>query len=229
MINSEKKIYIVIPAFNEEKVIGSTIHALQNEGYSNILVVDDGSVDATAKIAQEAGAEVISHIINRGQGAALQTGIEYARETYDPDVIVTFDADGQHRPEDIPVLVRPVIEEGFDIVLGSRFLNKETEVPYLRKLILKSGIIFTRFISNIKLTDTHNGLRALGRKSIDSIQITHRGMEHASDIIDEISRKNLKHTEVPVQIVYSEYSRQKGQKNFGFIKMGIKIIIKKIT
>jgi len=229
MINSGKKLYIVIPAFNEQKAIGSTIQSLHNEGYSNILVINDGSVDETAWAAQEAGAEVISHIINRGQGAALQTGIEYARETYEPDVIVTFDADGQHRPEDIPSLIRPVTEEGFDIALGSRFLTQDSNVPFLRKIILKAGIIFTRFVSNIKLTDTHNGLRALGKKAMDSIDIAHRGMEHASDIIDEISRKKLKYMEVPVKVIYSEYSRQKGQKTSGFIKMGIKILIKKIT
>jgi len=226
-MNSDK-IFIVIPAFNEEKVIGEVIEGLKISGYKNILVIDDGSSDNTKKMAEMAGAQVISHIINRGQGAALQTGIEYARETYAPEVIVTFDADGQHRPKDIFVLVKAVTEEGFDIALGSRFLYGKNEVPLLRKIILKSGIIFTRFISNIKLTDTHNGLRALGKKAMDSIEITHRGMEHASDIIDEISRKDLKHKEVPVQIVYSEYSRQKGQKTSGFIKMGIKILIKKI-
>lgn len=223
------KIFIVIPAYNEESKIGSVVTDLKNAGYQNILVVNDGSKDKTANVAKEAGAEVLSHLINRGQGAALRTGIEYLRETHNPDIIVTFDADGQHQVADIAKIIKPIVEENIDIVLGSRFLNQKSDAPFLRKLILKGGILFTNTISNIKLTDTHNGLRALGKKAIDSIEIYHRGMEHASDIIDEITRKNLTYKEVPVEIVYSDYSKKKGtNKNMDFIKMGLKIILKKL-
>lgn len=227
-MQTDKKIFILIPAYNEDGKIGSVISGLKNAGYNNILVVNDGSKDNTGKNAKDYGAEVLSHIINRGQGAALRTGIEYLRDTYDPDIIVTFDADGQHRVEDIPNLIRPVAEEGFDIALGSRFLNKKTNAPLLRKTILKAGILFTNFISNINLTDTHNGFRALGKKAIRSIEIAHRGMEHASDIIDEVTKKQLKYKEVPVEIIYTDYSKMKGQRTSAFMKMGIKILIKKI-
>ena len=224
-----EKIYILIPAYNEGEKIGSVITDLKNAGYENILVIDDGSKDNTKETALGAGAEVLSHIINRGQGAALSTGIKYLKENQDPDVIVTFDADGQHRSEDIAKIIKPIIKEKVDIVLGSRFLEKKNNAPMLRKIILKAGIIFTNIISDIKLTDTHNGLRALGKKAIASIEISHRGMEHASDIIDEITKKNLTYQEIPVEIIYSDYSKTKGQKNLGFIKMGIKILIEHIT
>jgi len=229
-MQANKKIYILIPAFNEGGKIGSVLAELKNAGYENIFVVNDGSKDDTEKIAREAGAEVLNHIMNLGQGAALRTGLEYINEKYSPDIIVTFDADGQHRIEDIAKIIEPIIKEDFDIVLGSRFLKNKTKMPVLRKIILKAGIIFTNLLSNIKLTDTHNGLRALNKKAIDSIEITHRKMEHASDIIDEITKKKLRYKEVPVEIIYSEYSIGKGtNKNMDFIKIGIKMIIKKIT
>ncbi|HAV11402.1 MAG TPA: glycosyltransferase family 2 protein [Candidatus Moranbacteria bacterium] len=227
--NKDKKIYILIPAFNEESQIGRVISSLKERGFTNILVINDGSRDKTEQIAMEAGAEVLNHIINRGQGAALRTGIEYLRETATPDIIITFDADGQHRPEDIPALVDPILKGEADIVLGSRFLKEKSNIPPIRKLVLKAGILFTNFISRINLTDTHNGFRALGKKAIEKIKITHRGMEHASDIIDEIPKNKLRYKEVPVEIIYTDYSKMKGQKTSNFIKMGIKIIIKKIS
>jgi glycosyltransferase involved in cell wall biosynthesis len=224
-----KKIYIIIPAFNEEKKIGSVIKSLKDNGYHNILVVNDGSTDNTEKIAAESEAEILNHIINRGQGAALRTGIEYLREAYNPDAIVTFDADGQHSADDIENLIYPVINDGFDITLGSRFLKEGNKIPSLRKIILKAAIIFTRIISNIKLTDTHNGLRALGKKAIEKIKISQRGMEHASEIIDEIIKNKLKYKEVPVKIIYSDYSKAKGQKSSNLFRIGAKVLVKKIT
>lgn len=228
MNSSHKKIYIIIPAFNEGKVIRKTIASLQTAGYNNIIVIDDGSSDNTCAEAKSTGAEVLCHIINRGQGASLKTGIEYATETYSPDVIVTFDSDGQHRPEDLNRLIQPILDNSADIVLGSRFLNTETKVPLIRKIILKAGIFFTNITSRVKLTDTHNGLRAFGKKAIHSIKIPHRGMEHASDIIDSINKNNLRYKEIPVKILYTDYSINKGQASTGFIKMGIKIILHKI-
>jgi glycosyltransferase involved in cell wall biosynthesis len=230
METTSKKIYILIPAYNEEGQIATVINDLKSAGYENILVVNDGSRDKTEMFAKNAGAEVLSQIINRGQGAALRTGIEYLRENYKPDIIVTFDADGQHQTIDIESLVNPITNNEAEIALGSRFLDKKSNASFLRKMIIKAGVIFTNHISNIKLTDTHNGFRALGPKAINSIKISHRGMEHASDIIDEITKNNLIYKEVPVNIVYTEYSKQKGtNKNLDFIKIGLKILLKKLT
>lgn len=226
--NKTHSVWIVIPAYNEATVIGSVIENIRTAGYENILVVDDGSKDATAETARNAGAEVMVHILNRGQGAALKTGIRYLSETYNPDVIVTFDADGQHDARDLVSIIQPVLNGEVDIALGSRFLENHESVPFFREITLRLGIIFTNIVSRIHLTDTHNGFRALGRKAYQTIEITHRGMEHASDIIDEISRHHLRHCEVPVKITYSEYSLQKGQKSSNFLKIGIKILLKKL-
>lgn len=229
MSTTDKKIYIIIPAYNEAGKIGLVIADLKASGYNNILIVNDGSKDKTAETASGAGAEVLNHVINRGQGAALKTGITYLLQAYSPDVIVTFDADGQHQTADIKALIKPVLDNECDIALGSRFLDEKCNVSLSRKAILKAGIFFTNHISNIKLTDTHNGLRALGKLAIEKIRITHRGMEHASDIIDEITKHQLRYKEVPVKIIYTDYSKLKGQKSAGFIKMGLKIILNKLT
>lgn len=228
-MTEESKIFIVIPAFNEESKIGAVINELKTAGYYNILVINDGSTDKTRETALEAGTEVLDHMVNRGQGAALRTGIEYLKENYNPEIIITFDADGQHQATDLANLIQPILEDEADIALGSRFISNTSSVPFIRKSILKMGILFTVFISSIKLTDTHNGLRALGKKAIEEIKISNRNMEHASDIINEIAKKNLRFKEIPVNILYSNYSLHKGQSSFNFIKMGIKILIRQIT
>lgn len=223
-----KKIFILIPAYNEESQIGKVILHLRKSGYENILVVNDGSADKTETIAKNAGAEVLNHLVNMGQGAALRTGIEYLRETKDPDIIITFDADGQHRVENIQALVTALTDNRYDIALGSRFLGTREHVPFLRKIILKLGILFTNVVSGISLTDTHNGLRALGKKAIHAITLTQTGMEHASEIIDEITKNKLRYTEVPVEILYTDYSKQKGQSTQNCIRIAAKTILKKI-
>lgn len=220
--------WIVLPAYNEESSIGSVVKDLQKEGYFHILVVDDGSTDTTQKVAADAGAVVLKHLINRGQGAALRTGIRFIAEQFEPKIIVTFDADGQHVASDIPSLVSPILSGKYDIVLGSRFLEKKSTIPIFRKIVLQCGVIFTNVISRIQLTDTHNGLRALGKKAYTRIQIQQRGMEHASEIIDEISRHQLRYTECPVTVLYSDYSKQKGQPTSNFIRIATKIILKKL-
>ncbi len=224
---SHPSIWIVIPAYNEASVIESVVTNLQSHGYTHILIVDDGSTDDTSHKAQQVGAEVLTQVINRGQGAALKTGISYLADTVKPDIIITFDADGQHQPQDIPALIRPLLKDQADIVLGSRFLKPAKHLPPIRKVILKLGILFTNTISHIQLTDTHNGLRALNQKAYSSIHISHRGMEHASDIINEISVKKLRYAEAPVHITYTEYSLRKGQRSSHFIKLGLKILIHK--
>lgn len=227
-LEPKSDIWVLIPAYNEETSIAAVVSDLRQHGYHHMLVVDDGSKDATASEAERLGVEVLRHIINRGQGAALRTGINYLKEAYRPRIIVTFDADGQHQAKDIAHLIRPILADEADIVLGSRFLSRGNSIPFLRKLVLKAGIAFTYLMSRMPLTDTHNGLRAMNRKASASIVITHRGMEHASDIIDEIRRNRLRYCERPVHIIYSEYSLHKGQHTLSFMKMGIKLILKKL-
>ncbi len=208
---NDPKTFFVIPAYNEAGCVGNVIRHVRTK-YPNVVVVDDGSADTTALEAREAGAVVLVHLINRGQGAALKTGIDYALEA-GADIIVTFDSDGQHRLEDVEALLEPVRAGVCDVALGSRFLNSETQVPPMRRLTLKLGVLFTRVVSRINVTDTHNGFRALSRKAASLIQIRQDRMAHASEILDEISRLKLRFREVPTRILYTEYSKAKGQRS----------------
>lgn len=219
--------WILIPALNEEKRIEQVVQSLLNLGHKNILVVNDGSRDQTEETARKAGATVINHIINRGQGAALQTGLSYIRENFSPQCIITFDADGQHDAHDINSFLQQDYQK-YDIFLGSRFLKDQGYIPFTRKMVLKLGILFTNIVSGIKLSDTHNGFRAFGKNAYQKIQITQRGMEHASEIIEEITKQKLRYKEIPVTIHYTDYSLEKGQRTVGFIKIGLKVILKKI-
>lgn len=203
-------LWVVIPAFNERPVIGEVVTAVRALGH-HVVVVDDCSSDDTGAQALEAGATVLRHPINLGQGAALQTGICYALRR-GADYIVTFDADGQHRPEDIGVLLDTQGKTGADVVLGSRFLGHAENIPRLRRLILQLAIVYTHIMSGVKLTDAHNGLRLLTRRAAERIHIRQDRMAHASEIIDQIGALGLTVVEVPVTIVYTAYSLRKGQK-----------------
>lgn len=221
------RIFVVIPAYNEEKSITSVLQGLQKQGYTNIIVIDDCSKDATGRIAEGHGAMVLRHRINLGQGAALKTGIDCALEQ-DADIIITFDADGQHNPEDIPALIKPIEKGNADITLGSRFLNEKSNVPFMKRLVLKAGILFTWICSHIKLTDTHNGLRAMSRKAAQTIQLRENRMAHASEIIDEIHRRQICYEEVPVTIRYTKYSMKKGQSVFNAFEIAFQMILRKL-
>lgn len=219
-------VVILIPAYNEEKTISSVVFEAQQFGQA--VVIDDGSTDSTKKLAKDAGAIVLSHIANRGQGAALQTGMDYAINT-DCDIVVHFDADGQHQTKDIENIIKPILLNEADIALGSRFLKKGNEkIPFIRYIVLKIGIIFTRLISGIKITDAHNGFRALSKNAVQKIKITQDGMAHASEILDEIIKNNLKYKEIPVQIKYSQYSLTKGQSSLNFINILKELLLGKI-
>ncbi len=219
------KIWIVIAAFNEEKSIGRVIDVLKKQGYKNIVVTDDGSRDKTCAVAKAHGSYALKHCINRGQGAALQTGIDFALSK-GADIVVTFDADGQHDASEIKDMIKPIYS-GCDIVLGSRFINRNTKVPFFRKLILKGGAFICWILYGIKLTDTHNGFRALSRKAAKKVRITADRMEHASQIIEKTAKYRLKYTEVPVTIRYSDYSKKKGQTSLNAIKIFFKMLVYK--
>jgi len=200
----------VIPAFNENDVIRDVVIGLRRL-YQNIIVVDDRSSDDTGATAFRAGATVLRHPINLGQGAALQTGIRYALG-HGADYIVTFDADGQHRADDIRVLIETQVRTGADVVLGSRFLGRANDIPRLRRMVLRLAVVFTRLASGMKLTDAHNGLRLLTRGAAERLWIRQNRMAHASEIIDQISALRLTVAEAPVTIVYTDYSLRKGQR-----------------
>jgi polyprenyl-phospho-N-acetylgalactosaminyl synthase len=216
---------IVIAAYNEEKNIANVVDSLKQEGYNNIIVVDDGSKDNTFQIAKQNGAIALKHIVNRGQGAALQTGMTFALKN-GADFIVHFDADGQHDPKEIKSMVMPLQSKETEITLGSRFLKKQ-KIPFTRKLMLKGGIIAVWAIHGIKLSDTHNGFRAFTKKAAKKIVITADQMEHASEILEKIKKYKIPHKEIPVTITYNEETLKNGRKGQGQFD-SIKILIKMI-
>jgi glycosyltransferase involved in cell wall biosynthesis len=220
------RVFIIIPAYNEEKVIRETVREVKKY-VDEVVVVDDGSNDGTAEKARGEGAVVIEHIINRGQGAALKTGFEYALEQ-GADVVVSFDADGQHNTSEISEMLKPVLSGEVDVSLGSRFLKK-SKIPITKKIVLKLGTLFTRLITNLKITDSHNGFRAFNRSALSKINITQDRMAHASQILEEIARLNLRYKEVPVTINYTEYSMAKGQKIRRTLGEFLKFFVGKIT
>jgi polyprenyl-phospho-N-acetylgalactosaminyl synthase len=220
-------LFVVIPAFNEEKKVGKVISKLKDAGYSNIVVVDDGSKDKTFEIAQK-GCFALSHMLNRGQGAAIKTGIEFAL-TKNADIIVTFDADGQFLVEDIKKIVEPVLNKKTDITLGSRFLGKAVNIPFSKKIVLKLGTLVVFLLYGIKVTDSQCGLRAISRKAAMRINLKSDRMEHAADFFSEIMRNKLKYMEVPITVIYNKYSLEKGQDWTRSISLGINMIFKKLA
>ena len=221
------QVWVVIPAFNEEKSIGRVVAEVKKY-VPNIIVVNDGSRDKTAEVAREAGAEIVDHIINRGQGAALKTGFNYAFGR-GAEIIVTFDADGQFLPSEIPELIRPIAEGEADAVLGSRFITNNSKIPLIRKLVLKSAILFTRITTGLGLSDAHNGFRAFSRKAVELIDLKQDRMAHASEILHEIKRLGLKYKEVPVTVRYTDYSMGKGQSSFNALDILLELLIGKIN
>jgi glycosyltransferase involved in cell wall biosynthesis len=203
------KVYVVIPAYNEGTVIFRVVSDVKRAGYP-VVVIDDGSSDTTAEQARAAGATVIKHPFNLGQGAALQTGIDYAL-TQAADCIVTFDADGQHRVSDISHLTDALVRERADFALGSRFLGQAPDMPALRRLVLHAATAFTRLTTGLQLTDTHNGLRAMTRRGAAAIKLRQNRMAHASECLAQIAASGLRYVEQPVTIEYSAYSLAKGQ------------------
>lgn len=179
--------------------------------FANIAVIDDASVDRTGKVAALAGAHVIRHPVNLGQGAALQTGFEYALAA-GASHIVTFDADGQHHIEDVPIMLDALAQSGAQIALGSRFLGTAHGISQSRRLLLKAAILFTRITTGLSLSDCHNGLRVLTSQAARTLGLRQNRMAHASELLNAIRRYRIPYVEVPVTITYTDYSRGKGQK-----------------
>lgn len=212
MHRSTRDTCVVIPAYNEERVIGDVLRSLAPFPY-RVIVVDDGSSDATvAEIAQHP-VTLVRHSVNLGQGAALQTGVQYALLSPQTKYIVTFDSDGQHDPNDIAQVLAPLRVGTYDVALGSRFLRSADveHVPLSRRITLKLALWLSRVTTGLALTDTHNGLRAFTAAAAARMEITQNRMAHASEILALIAQLHLRYCEVPVRIVYTEYSRAKGQ------------------
>ena len=221
-----RTIFVVIAAYNESEAIEQVVREIRRV-YPQVVVVDDGSTDDTFDVATRCAPYVLRHIVNRGQGAALQTGLEFALAR-GAAIIVTFDADGQHRVADILSLITPILDGTCEITLGSRFLGGAQNIPTSRRLMLRCAVLFTRLVSRVKVTDTHNGLRAFSRRAAERIHITLDRMAHASELIDQVRESRLPFREVPVEIRYTRYSLEKGQSSRNALRIAVRYLVGKV-
>lgn len=219
-----RSIWIVVPAYNEGHRLDVTLSGLIAAGYTNIVVVDDGSRDDTLDFASRHQVWVLKHPFNCGQGAALRTGIEFALSR-GGEYVVTFDADGQHRTADIARLLEPLCAGDADVVLGSRFLGETNGMPVSRRVLLCMAVWFTRLTSGVRVTDAHNGLRAFSRHALTKVRIEQPRMAHASEILNKLASNNLRYREVGVTIHYTDETLGKGQSSWDAVRIGGQLIL----
>lgn len=222
------KLAILVPAFNEAKVIAETLTAIQDKTNNlerSIVVIDDGSSDGTAEIVEKLGFPVLRHVLNRGLGGAIGTGLEYANRNH-YDLALTIDADGQHDPEDIEKMIEPLIEDTVDVVIGSRTQLNFKDMPSDRKILIKLSNLFTFLLFGKATSDSQSGFRAFNRRAIEQIQLRTERMEVSSELFAEIKRLDLRVAEVPIKVIYTPYSRAKGQKNSNAFNIAYKLLLR---
>ena len=194
------KIIAVIPCLNEEHFIKDVVVKTINY-VDKVIVIDDGSKDATARVAQEAGAEVVSHPRSQGAGAATRTGFETALK-HGADIVVTIDGDGQHNPEEIPRLLAPILKGQADLVIGSRFLDPDTNMPHYRKLGIDAITWLYNWGSPVRVSDSQSGFRAHSRKLLEAVRITRKDFSFSIEVLVKSRRLGLVIAEVPVSCLY---------------------------
>jgi glycosyltransferase involved in cell wall biosynthesis len=205
------KVYILIPVFNEEKKIKSVVSDL-SKYFVNIVAVNDGSTDSSGDILESLDVTLLNHSINLGQGAAISTGFKYIQNLMNAKAVVTFDADGQHSVEDAKAFAKEILSCDEEIIFGSRFIKNKANIPFLKKIALSIVVLFTNRFSRTKLSDAHNGLKAIKKDSLKKIDITIDGFGFESQIIHQVSKKNITYKELPTNTIYTSYSKNKGQK-----------------
>lgn len=220
-------VVVVIPVFDEAEVLADVLAPVCAQ-FPNVIVVDDGSSDGSREIAQSAGAVVVSHVLNRGQGAAIQTGLDWALRRPETSVVVTMDADGQHSCADAVRLVERIRVGDADCVLGSRTLEASDTggSTRTRRGILRMAVKYTRFTTGLPVSDTHNGLRAFSRETAAQIRLRHAHMAHASEILETLATNSSRVVEIPVSIAYTNYSRAKGQSSLNSVNIFVELLMR---
>jgi glycosyltransferase involved in cell wall biosynthesis len=222
------EVAIIIPVFNEAEVIKGVVNKVLKH-FEYVVCVDDGSLDDSVAAISQTKARLVKHPVNLGQGASLQTGIEFALLNKNIQYFVTYDADGQHDINDVLLMLATIKKTRVDIILGSRFLGKAENITWLKKRVLKLAVIFSNRTSGIQLTDAHNGLRVFNRKVASQLNITMPDFSHASEIIERIAHKKFTYQEVPITVTYTDYSRKKGQSILNAVNISFDIFLNKFT
>src|SRR5690625_4354717 len=217
--------WLVVPLYQDAAVIGDVVRQARAV-FPHVVCVDDGSTDGSAEHARAAGAVVVQHPVNLGQGAALQTGIEWVLGQTDAPYLVTFDADGQHQVADAAAMVRRAREEDLAVVFGSRFLDRRTRPGLLKRLVLKLAVWVTNQSTGLRLTDAHNGLRVIRRDAAGHVNLRQDRMAHATEIVTQLGRTGLPWAEHPVHLLYTDYSRAKGQSLLNSVNILVDLIFR---
>jgi len=215
---SNDSVYIVLPAKDEGPRIGRVIQKIIDLGFPLVVVVNDGSSDNTAAIAQQAGAMVVSHPINLGPGAATQTGITYALEK-GAEVIVTLDADAQHSPTDIERLVQVLQEEHLDVVIGSRFIQHQDGIPFTRRVFNRVANLFSLLYTGVAMSDSQSGFKVIHRRFAKKLNLSFNGFEFCTEFVSLLKRHSVKYKEEPIHVSYSKETLQKGQSLLNGVRM----------
>ncbi|MFL6106652.1 MAG: glycosyltransferase family 2 protein [Marmoricola sp.] len=218
---------VIVPMLNESTTISSVVENLRRT-FPHVLCVDDGSTDSSAHIARSAGARVLRHSTNLGQGAALQTGFDYVRRLDDFAWVVTFDADGQHLVTDAEAMVTKGREQDLDVVLASRFTGETVDMPRVRRMVLHAAVHFTRWTAGLEVTDAHNGLRVINTRALSALRLRQPRMAYASEMLNRIAAARLNWAEVPTTVLYSDYSRTKGQRNINAVNILFDLVMARV-
>lgn len=221
------KVLVILPAFNESLVIGAVLASLPrkiNKIPIDYCVVNDGSTDDTLKVVQNLKFPVITHILNRGLGASIKTGMEVAR-TLGADIMVTFDSDGQHSPRDLKKIIHAQLESNADLVIGSRFLQKQ-KTPFDRFVLNRLASLLTFIMFGVYSSDSQSGLRVFSKKALKHIDFKGDRMDFSSEILLEAKKHKLKIVETPIKAIYTSYSRKKGQQNFNAVPIFMKFLVR---
>jgi len=220
-------VWVVIPAYNEAGRITDVVADVLRI-FPAVVVVDDGSNDDTAACARAAGATVVVHPINLGQGAALQTGIDHAL-AHGAQWLITLDADGQHDPREARAMLLQARQEHLEVALGSRFLGTTIGMPRSRWMTLKAALLFQTLTTRLRLTDVHNGLRVISAAAARRVRLRQNRMAHASELVSIIRRERLRYREFPVTIHYTDYSKAKGQGVLGALNVLTDLLLGRLT
>ncbi len=204
-------VYILIPVYNEEKKISEVILRLK-EYFKNIVVVNDGSTDSTLDKLNNLDVIVINHLLNLGQGAAISSGFNFIKDLANAKAVITFDADGQHSVEDAIKFANEIIRCRENIIFGSRFIKNSSNIPPFKRLVLRIVTFITNKLTRMHLTDSHNGLKAYKVEALKNLSISIDGFAFETEIINIVSRYKITHKEMPTNTIYTEYSKNKGQK-----------------
>ena len=210
MPTAKPEVCVVVPVFNEAPVVGDVVRELR-EQFPLVVCVDDGSSDDSVTAIAGAGGVIVRHPINLGQGAALRTGIEYGLTYPSVKWFVTFDADGQHEIDDVGPMLDVLRAEEVQIVFGSRFLDRRSEITPAKRVVLRAAVRYSRASTGLALSDTHNGLRVFDREVAAAFDFQMNGMAHASELLSIVAHRGFRYAELPVHIRYTPYSRAKGQ------------------